>query len=118
MLSGKFEGIGPSMFPNLAPDMRPDPEEMEKAAEAARFHKTVSFSDHVTNTYHLNDAKDLKKFNEDMLIVMQGLQLKTHMLLWSDRRFEGDHYIAHLQWVEFEEKVTETAPVGSGALEE
>ena len=88
MLSG-LQDTGQSMFTKLGVGgfFGPDVEDMEKAAEAARFNKTVKFKNYNVKTFNTSVSKEREEYAELMMTLQQGVQASTHVVWYQDRRF-------------------------------
>lgn len=118
MLSGMSSMTG-SMFSFGGSPLtagNPTPEEMEKAAQAVLYNKTVVFKDIDIHTYDLSNNKDVKAYASQLKLLYKGVQARTHVILHHEKRFvEGDNprWLAHLEWAEYELKVKPNPVVGS-----
>jgi hypothetical protein len=121
MLSG-LQGVSGSMFRHLGvgdehPFFRPDPEDMERAAEAVRFNKTVNFKSYNVRTFDTSTPKQRKEYATLMLELHKGIQASTHVVWYHDRKFvetdKGPRWLVHIEWAEFELKVEPVAPIGA-----
>jgi len=106
------------MFSNLGGDLRPDAGDMEKAAEAAQYHKNVEFESFEVETFHLSNKKQANAYKKRMKELFQGIQLQTHVLFCQKRHFVeslpgGPGYLVHIEWARFRLDVEPTATVGA-----
>ena len=117
MLSG-LQDTGASMFTKLMEgDSYPQPgiEDMERAAEAVRFNKTIKFKSYNVKTFDTSDTKQQKEYAKLMMVLQQGIQASTHVMWYQDRRFveASKAWLVHLEWAEYELKVEPVAPIGT-----
>jgi len=116
MLSGLLS-TGKSMFEHLAPDITPDPEELEKERDRALFQKASKVKEFQVKTFDLGQAKAAKEYAALMQTLFSGIQQRTHAILFNDRQFVNSgtgkpRWIAHIEWIEFELKVKANPTVG------
>ena len=128
-----FEGMGTSepmlagltkpsasMFSRIMPDFTPDAEEMDREAQRAQFDKSAAFAGVHANTYDLSKPKQVKLYEKLMVDIFAGLQARTHVILFSERKFvsEGEpRWVAHIEWAEFKLKKTPVVPIKGAAGE-
>ena len=117
MLSG-LQDTGMSLFQHLSADMSPDPEQMDKEREAVQFGKSAVLKDFYVKTFDLKTAKASKEYAKLMLEIFHGIQARTHVILFNERKFvetqDNPRWIAHIEWAVFELKV-EAYPTVPGA---
>jgi len=104
MLSGMMN-VGQSMFSNFAASFQPTPDEMEAEAIAAQFNRVVKLKNVKVETYDLKRVEDAKDYAKRLEMLFHGIQAKTHMILFNDRRFveqPAPRWVAHIEWAEFE----------------
>lgn len=120
MLAG-LERDGGSMFNHLMLGMEPNAEDMEKQAQAVLYNKTVKISEVRVETYDLGVKEQAKEYAKIMGVLYTGMQLRTHIILFSDRHFveKGGkpRWIAHVEWAVFELKVEANKPISSAKEE-
>jgi hypothetical protein len=119
-LAGLEDNAGLSMFEHLRPpDMKPSEEDIEEQAEKMRYNKTVVTKSFNVKTYDLGNDKDAKAYAKCMLDIYVGIQARTHVILFNERKFvsgqDGSHprWIAHIEWAVYELVVTVNEPVSS-----
>ena len=86
----------------------PSAADMEKAAQAVLFKKTVTFDRILIETYDLSNARQVKKYAVDLKKLYAGVQAKTHLILQHDKKFVEQpraRWMAHLEWAEYSVKV-------------
>lgn len=104
MLSGMMS-VGQSMFSNLNTTIQPSPDELESEALAAQFNRVVKLKNVEVETYDLNKPKEAKDYAKLLEELFKGIQAKTHVILFNDRRFveaPSPRWVAHVEWAEFE----------------
>ena len=116
MLSG-LRNTGGSMFASFGGEIEPDPSEMEKAAQAALYNKQVKFKEVYVRTFDLGLPKDRKDYPKVLNDLYNGIQAKTHVLWYNDRRFVEDkdnpRWVIHMEWAEFELAIKANPTLGS-----
>lgn len=119
MIAG-LEQTGGSMFNNLMMGMEPQAEDMEKEAQKVLYNKVVKIEGMHVETYDLGDKAQAKAYAKIMETLYTGMQLRSHMILFSDRHFvEGDNprWIAHIEWVVFKLSIKANPPINSAKEE-
>ena len=114
MANGGALALPPPMFPNLSRDygFEPSAEEMEKAAEAARFKKTVKITGYHIKTFDLSlepQAEAFSKLYMEIYAKAAGGEVVIHMM---DRKFvenPSPRWLIHLEWSEYEMTKTDMA---------
>jgi hypothetical protein len=106
------------MFDHIVPDIKPNPEELEKERERALYNKASTVKDFSVKTFDLGVKKQANEYAKLMQTLYAGIQSKTHAILFNDRRFieggnAGPRWIAHIEWIEFELKITANPTVGT-----
>jgi hypothetical protein len=120
MLSG-LRSTGPSMFSGFGTDMTPNAKEMEEQAEAILYNKTVKFSGIKVHTFDLSDTKQSKAYAKTLNDIYNGIQARTHVILFNDRQFVTEvkpRWIAHIEWAEFKLEIKNNPTIGSPAAQE
>ena len=121
MLAG-LQDTGQSMFSKLGINspMEPNIEEMEAAAEAVRFNKTITYKSYNVKTFDTSKTKDRNAYAKLMMDLQKGVQANTHVVWYQDRKFvetQGSTstgtWLIHIEWAEFELKVEPVAPIGT-----
>jgi hypothetical protein len=116
MLSG-LTNMGESMFSKLGIEDQfgPGISEMEQAAQAVQFNKTVSFQSYNVRTFDTSDKNQREEYTDVMMKLQQGVQAQTHVVWYQDRRFleATGAWLVHMEWAEYELKVEPVAPIGS-----
>lgn len=88
----------------------PSAAEMEAAAQAVLFKKTVVFERIEIRTYDLSKAEDVKEYAKLLKALYTGVQAKTHLILQHDKKFvehPDARWLAHIEWAEYSLKVEE-----------
>jgi hypothetical protein len=120
MLAG-LRDTGQSMFSKLGVNspMEPNIEDMEAAAEAVRFNKTITYKSYNVKTFDTAKTKDRNAYAKLMMELQKGVQANTHVVWYQDRRFvepkdttSTGTWLVHIEWGEFELKVEPVAPIG------
>jgi len=104
MLSGLSGPLGASMFEHLTPRLEPTAEDMERQRQAALFNKLVKVKCLNVQTFDLSIKKQAKEYAQLLMDVFSGLQTKTHVILFNERKFVEQpkpRWIAHIEWMEF-----------------
>ena len=86
----------------------PSVAEMEQAAQAVLFKKTVVFEKIEIKTYDLGDEAGEKAYGAMLKTLYAGVQAKTHLILLHDKKFverPKPRWIGHLEWAEYSLKV-------------
>lgn len=96
--------------------MAPTAEEMQREMEAVLYNKKVLLHDFQERTLDLSNQKHRKEYRKLILLLSNGALTKTHLITGFDRRFverPAPHWIVHIEWVEYELKITPIPTVGS-----
>jgi hypothetical protein len=83
----------------------PTPEQMEKAAEAVRFSKTVRVTDIQVRTFDLSNEEQVEQYRDTYLEVYEKVSLAKALITVKERVQVNDpqpRWIVHLEWVEYE----------------
>jgi len=108
-------GAQRGMWDQFMPQMQPTPQEMKDEAEAAQFNRTVRVTGVTVKTFDLSVPEQVAQYEEVVAMLFRGVQARTHLILFNERRFVSDgtpRWIAHAEWAEFELEVTAVQPVG------
>lgn len=104
MLSGMMS-VGESMFSNLNATIQPTADELEAEALNAQFNRVVKLKDMTVETFDLNKAKEAKDYARRLEMLFKGIQARTHVILFNERKFvetPAPKWLAHIEWAEFE----------------
>ena len=113
MLGGML-GMGQSMFSNIGATIAPTASDMEAEALAAQFNRVVRLKNITVDTFDLSKAPHSKEYAKLLGTLFKGMQAKTHVILFNERKFvetPNPRWVAHIEWAEFEMVETHTPTV-------
>ena len=113
--------VGPCMFETLGTlpkrRMGPSADEMAAYMQRLQVRRKVTMKDVHVCTFDLSDDDQRAAYEKTLKAVMEGLQLRTHVVLFRPpsqlvQDAKGCRYIAHIEWMEFVLHETPVEAVG------
>lgn len=121
MLSG-LRNTGASMFSSFGGEVEPNARDMEEAAQSVLYNKQVKFKAIRVKTFDLSVLNDRRDYTKTLNLIYKGLQAHTHVVWYNDRQFVADptnpRWVVHMEWAEFELKVTANPTLGSEEIDD
>lgn len=91
----------------------PSPDELRQQAEEAQRISKVNFKQYVSRIYDLRNADDVRRYETDMQILVDGIARRTHVMFSKDKQFvpTASTWIVSVEWGEFELQTQAVEPI-------
>lgn len=112
---GMSDILPPGMFSDFSKiagkGIEPTPEEIEAAAEAARYNKTVVIKEFHANTFDLSDKNDLESYKNEIVKIYEAMKLKCGVISYNEKKLivvnGKPRMVVHIEWYEYNMKVSD-----------